>query len=355
VSTTHTRQPSSNAARPRVRARQDELSVIEAAYLLDGTEAEWVSGLANAAAPLIDEGWGVSATTWSARPDGITLRAMSTVGGGSELAEAAIDAMRATRGEIQVALVRSGPCTSLGSVVGSMGGSQMLAQDRGSQGLFRLGIRDSLTILAHDGAGFVSGLSAYRPAPFRPSRRTVACWSRIASHLAAGFRVRRGLGAAHVETGKGPDPLVGSEAILTPSGKLAHAEEPAKRAQAALARAVIAVDRARSSQRAHDPMGAIDAWRGLVEGRWSLVEYFDTDGQRFLVARKNDPEATGPSRLALRERQVLACRARGLSLKLIAYDLGLSIPTISRALHSGMAKLGVSSDEELAPLFFGAV
>jgi DNA-binding CsgD family transcriptional regulator len=93
----------------------------------------------------------------------------------------------------------------------------------------------------------------------------------------------------------------------------------------------------------------------LVEGRWSLVEYFDTDGQRFLVARKNDPEATGPSRLALRERQVLACRARGLSLKLIAYDLGLSIPTISRALQSGMAKLGLSSDEELAPLFLGAV
>jgi DNA-binding CsgD family transcriptional regulator len=83
-----------------------------------------------------------------------------------------------------------------------------------------------------------------------------------------------------------------------------------------------------------------------------LLEHFDTDGQRFLVARKNDPDAVGPSALSLRERQVLACRARGLSLKLIAYDLGLSVPSISRTLKSGMMKLGISSHEQLAALFF---
>jgi DNA-binding CsgD family transcriptional regulator len=331
-------------------ARHDELSVIEAAYVLGGTETDWVLGLAQAAAPLLDEGWGVSATTWTAAPDGISLRAMSTVGAGSEVAEAAASAMRATGDEIQVALVRSGPCTSLGS----MGGSRMVEQDSGSQGLIRLGIRDSLTILAPDSGGFLTGLSAYRPAPFRPSRRIVACWSRIASHLAAGFRVRRALAAAEAETSRARDPLAGSEAILTPNGKLAHAEEPAKRAHAALARAVIAVDRARTSQRRHDPDGAIDAWRGLVEGRWSLIEHFDTDGQRFIVARKNDPVASGPSHLSVRERQVLACRARGLSLKLIAYDLGWSVPTVSRTLRSGMGKLGISSDEELASLFLAA-
>jgi DNA-binding NarL/FixJ family response regulator len=47
----------------------------------------------------------------------------------------------------------------------------------------------------------------------------------------------------------------------------------------------------------------------------------------------------------------MASRARGLSLKLIAYELGLSIGTISKALQTGMTKLGISSDAELPPLF----
>jgi DNA-binding NarL/FixJ family response regulator len=94
-----------------------------------------------------------------------------------------------------------------------------------------------------------------------------------------------------------------------------------------------------------------DAWRGLVAGRWSLVDHVDRDGKRFLVARKNDPDAPEASGLTLRERQVLAARARGLSLKLIAYDLGLSIAAVGKSLQVGMAKLGVSSDAELPPLF----
>jgi DNA-binding CsgD family transcriptional regulator len=329
-------------------AAHDEIAVIEAAYVLEGTESDWVAGLARAAAPLLDEGWGVTASTWTAKRDAPRLRTMSTIGGSAALADAALEAMRATSTDIQLALFRSGPCTSLGST----GGVRLIEQDRGSQGLIRLGIRDSLTILGADTGGFATFLSAYRPAPIRPSARMVACWSRIASHLAAGFRVRRGLSAAQAEVAGQPDPLVGSEAIVTPGGKIAHAEEPAKRACAALARAVIAVDRARAAQRRDDPDGALEAWRGLVEGRWSLVEHFDNDGQRFMVARKNDPDAVGPARLNLRERQVLACRARGLSLKLIAYDLGLSVPSISRTLKSGMAKLGISNDEQLACWFF---
>ncbi|MGH7440742.1 MAG: LuxR C-terminal-related transcriptional regulator [Polyangiaceae bacterium] len=77
----------------------------------------------------------------------------------------------------------------------------------------------------------------------------------------------------------------------------------------------------------------------------------DTDGKRFLVARKNDPEAPEVSGLTLRERQVVAARARGLSLKLIAYELGLSIAAVGKSLQAGMTKLGVPSDAELPALF----
>jgi DNA-binding NarL/FixJ family response regulator len=91
----------------------------------------------------------------------------------------------------------------------------------------------------------------------------------------------------------------------------------------------------------------VEAWRGLVNGRWSLIEHFDTDGRRFLVARKNDADAMGPAAVSARERQVLLGRARGLSLKLISYDLGLSIGSVSKVLRSAMDKLGLANEAEL--------
>jgi DNA-binding NarL/FixJ family response regulator len=47
----------------------------------------------------------------------------------------------------------------------------------------------------------------------------------------------------------------------------------------------------------------------------------------------------------------MAARARGLSFKLIAYDLGLSMASVSRCLQSGMSKLGLSHEAQLVALF----
>jgi len=204
-------------------------------------------------------------------------------------------------------------------------------------------------VLGVDSGGYSTVVSAYLPEALSPSRRTASRWSRVATHLSAGFRVRRGLDALSRRSNR--DPLVGSEAILTPRGKVEHAEAPAAAARRALAEAALAVDRARGKQRKDDPDGALEAWKGLVSGRWSLVDHVDTDGKRFLVARKNDPEVDGPSGLTLRERLVMASRARGLSLKLIAYELGLSLGTVSKTLQAGMRKLGIESEAELPPLF----
>jgi DNA-binding NarL/FixJ family response regulator len=145
--------------------------------------------------------------------------------------------------------------------------------------------------------------------------------------------------------------FTGSEAILTSGGRLEHAEGPAEHTRRSLAHAVLAVNRARGTLRADDPDAALDAWKGLVAGRWFLVEHIDTDGKRFLIARKNDPDTAGPPGLSLRECQVLAQRARGLALKVIAYNLGLSIANVSKTVRSGMAKLGLSCEAEIVALF----
>ena len=83
------------------------------------------------------------------------------------------------------------------------------------------------------------------------------CWGSWASTLRA---------SAWVETRQG-------DAILTPAGKVEHAEEGAKAREArdALRRGALAVDRARGRMRRESSDEAIEVWRGLVAGRWSLV------------------------------------------------------------------------------------
>jgi DNA-binding NarL/FixJ family response regulator len=80
-------------------------------------------------------------------------------------------------------------------------------------------------------------------------------------------------------------------------------------------------------------------WRGLVAGRWSLVEQVDTDGRRYLIAHRNDPTTPDLRALTSRERQVVGYADLGHSNKLIAYELGLSPSTVGVQLKRGRAKL----------------
>jgi DNA-binding NarL/FixJ family response regulator len=89
-------------------------------------------------------------------------------------------------------------------------------------------------------------------------------------------------------------------------------------------------------------------WRALVDGRWSLVDGFDSDGKRFVVARRNEPCAVALHTLTSRETHVASLAARGHSNKLIAYELGLSEATIATHVARAKSKLGVHSRVQLA-------
>jgi DNA-binding CsgD family transcriptional regulator len=106
----------------------------------------------------------------------------------------------------------------------------------------------------------------------------------------------------------------------------------------------------RGARRA-DENEALDLWQGLVAGRWSLVDQFDSDARRFMVARRNDPQVTNPRALNLRERQVLAYLAMGHPAKLIAYSLGVSPSSISTSRRMAMRKLGLKTTADVVRLF----
>jgi DNA-binding CsgD family transcriptional regulator len=202
-----------------------------------------------------------------------------------------------------------------------------------SEGFDALGVHDFHVLPAHDLGvrGCLLGWGMAGPTSIDPQvdRRLTA----VSVHLNAGHRLR---GRATPE-----------EAVLD-GDRVVHAEGEAKDAREVLRGAARALDRARL--RGTDPDEALELWQGLVDGRWSLVDRFDSDGRRFLVARRNDDVPAEPRALSPRERSVLAHAARGHSNKLIGYELGISESAAANHVASLLKKLGLPSRAALAGL-----
>jgi DNA-binding CsgD family transcriptional regulator len=201
---------------------------------------------------------------------------------------------------------------------------------------------DSLGVVAGNVSGhgcifFTGVVAASRLAP-----RDKALWSRIAVHLATGYRL-----ALQRETP--------TDAVLSPAGKLLHLESGVDAHQgASLSTATRAIDRARSKLRRTDPERALALWKGLVEGQWSLVDQFDHDGRRYVLAKRNTPAARPWRLLTDREAQVVAHAAEGQTHKLIAYQLGISTGTVALDLARARAKVSARSLLDLVAAYRAA-
>jgi len=102
--------------------------------------------------------------------------------------------------------------------------------------------------------------------------------------------------------------------------------------------------------RALSPARALALWRGLFDGRWSLVAHTDRDGKRFLLAFKNPPQVRKQAGLSHRERQIISLLALGATFKQACYELGLAPATVSTHLKSALHKLRMRDVRELATL-----
>jgi DNA-binding CsgD family transcriptional regulator len=329
--------------------RADPIAVVEAVYELEADTSRWLGHILDQARPCLDQGAGVAATIYRLNegPDQATIasRGMSDAVLGA-LVHASVgnpDSHRIVGGGV--------PFATTTETLEKLGLTSQGARSHSSLVNFfhPLHVRDVLRLRAPE----VADLTVLVVAPMRglrrPSRPERSLWNRVAAHLGAGARLRGALGAPSGAR----DISTGAEAVLSPSGKLEHGLAPATapRMRDSLRRAAIAIDRARTREGRANPNASLDLWQGLVAGRWSLVDRFDSDGRRFLVARSNDPDVPDPRALTRRERQVLAYAAMGQPLKLIAYALGLSVSTI--ALHRGraMRKLGLTSTAEVVGMF----
>jgi len=209
------------------------------------------------------------------------------------------------------------------------------------QGLHPLGLRDALSVRTADAQsrGCVVNFGLTRCMRLTAPERMR--WSRVATHVAAGMRLRQKVAEAATP-----------EAVLRPDGRVEHAEPAAqpKAAREALRTAARSVDRARSRLRREDADAALELWKGLFAGRWSLVDRFESDGRRYILARRNDPDAPGHAALSRRESQVASFAAKGHGNKLIAYELGLAVSTVANHLATACRKLGLRSRLELSAM-----
>ena len=166
----------------------------------------------------------------------------------------------------------------------------------------------------------------------------LASMRHLLAHLRCAIRLRSRLSEAQ------------DDAIIDARlGRVVHAEGAASSASArdSLRAQAKAIDRATSSKGRGDPGASLQAWKGLVDGTWTLVDRFDSDGRHYVIAKRNAPRDVAVAKLTPRERQTAILAASGASDKFIGYELGLSASTVATHLQRARAKLGCGSRVEL--------
>jgi DNA-binding CsgD family transcriptional regulator len=324
------------------KPRADFVSILEAIYSLERPADTWLKQIMLATAPALDEGVGVGGLLYRLGDDPpITLDLIDAIGvpeGWIEVG-AAIYATPELQPQIKHAyetmlwadnmeLVRRTPNTEVVETYRE-----------------QWQIRGDMFLNGCDVSGAGACLHFFSRAPLEISVPQRKLLTRLATHLATGYRLHRRLRAR--------EPSAGVEAVLTPRGRVEHVEGAANNDEAR-ANLKVAVDMqrlARGRARKETPDQAIALWQGLVTGRWTLVDRYESDGKRYIVARENTPLSNNAQPLSDREKQVVALASLGRSNKLIAYELGIAHATVRVLFARAARKLGVQTRLELIARF----
>jgi DNA-binding NarL/FixJ family response regulator len=308
------------------------IEAVEAAYSLEGTDEAWLRRILDVTAHDLDLGVGTYAFTARHGADRIQPD--------SEFVPRDLDpAYYGMLSEIN----RTAPTELLDELAKSLvrcgGLEHALGRDHALVRHFRsygapIGIVDGFTMYAHDGesAGFVMAAPARRFV--RPGPAMLDIWHRAALHFATALRLRRKLRAGDGQC----------VAILTGDGDVADATDHEIRTQRdardRLRAEVRRIERARSRAYRRDPARALALWRGLIDGRWSLVDRWESDSRRYIAVHRNAPDHADPRALDPRERTVAHYLGLGASNKEIAFALGLPMGSVPALVRNTVRKLG---------------
>ena len=320
--------------------RPDYLAVVEAAYASCAEDADWLQGIAEAALPILDQGRGVHVWSYDARaPAAERMRGWGQAGCHPDMESGARRFVAALPAEIvPIFFPARPPVESLRWVLAHVPPSpEMINAMAGA------GVGDALALRGHSPDGKGLNLSATTAGPAKVPARAKWALTRIALHLAAAARLRFD---APVESR-----LDNADAIFTPRGRLEHLAEPKKDPSTARVLPNAVERRLAANAVRADPNRALELWRALIAGRWSIVDHLDRDGKRFILAKSNTPGVHEPAALTSTERLVLVYASWGHSNKVIAYETGFSPAAVSMYLHQALRKLRLRSRADLEQVF----
>jgi DNA-binding NarL/FixJ family response regulator len=316
------------------------IDLVETGYHLGGSQAEWFERVLAQLTPEFARGLGAMALTFRCVGDRLVLGHL--VGHGCNAEHVAFTRAMYENATAEVSRsVREG-AAELHSGSEFLRGVPAGEQAAVEEALRRVGVRDAIIVSHPDGEGGWLTFVALSDSPIRTFPRQRSIWRQVCAHLATAWRLRERLGTARTAV----------EAVVSRSGRVVEASGVAQTGERRerLSGAAKDLDKARGALRRRDPLAALELWRGLVSGRWSLVDRVDTDGKRMFVAHRNDPATPDPRGLSARERAIVELVIAGTSNKHIGYTLGLGPGTVAAHLKQALAKLQVASRLELVQL-----
>lgn len=186
------------------------------------------------------------------------------------------------------------------------------------------GVPEFAGLICPTGRG-VLVLGSGKSEPLQPTERDQRKWLPVAAHVSSAWRLRTALQAG-----------TSAEVAFSPTGKLIdeRSEPMSISVRAMLRMAVLRRERARAAN-------SDELWPDLVAGQWTLVDQFESDGRRVVVAYRNDPLAAPYQALERAEAYALRCALEGDASKAIAMELSVSEATVSRLIARGLQRLGL--------------
>ena len=322
------------------------LTAAHAAYALDGTDEEWLERLTTLMGPLLSLGRGLLGYRWQRTADGGVAVGELRMAGGQPGDEEMLRELIANLDVTRASLAYGAPYSfrSLSDIAQDHPTLTDLTDDRDMQ-QFAHGRAvvdfEMLRVDEADQCGWMFTVLRTEVGGISAPRRDL--WDRVRAHIAAGARLRMRLATLDLD---------GAEAIYDPSsGRLdvnASDMQTVERRRRLLE--LIEARRHAYDLADHAPREALELWKGLVDGRWSLLDVIDTDGRDFTVLKENPLQVRSRTALSERERQVAFLVGRGHRIKLVAYELGISASTVRSQLRSALRKLNLEDRAALCRL-----
>jgi hypothetical protein len=294
------------------------IDVVDSGYRLEGDETEWFERVLGRLEPELERGLGTVGVAYHFRGERLVLDQFV----GRRCPDPVLGFIRAMYENVTPDTARA-----MCSTAGTLGAfSEFLrylpaTHRRGfADALASVGIADGILVGYPDGDGGWITFAAATEKPIRTFPQQRVTWSRMCAHLATAWRLRQRLGSANAAV----------EAVVSRTGRIldatGHASARVQRQR--LAEGAKAIDKAKGRLRSRDPDAALELWRGLVSGRWSLIQRAEPDDATMLVAHRNDPANPDPRGLSPRERAIVELVLTGASNKHVAYTLGLADATV---------------------------